>query len=259
MFQYLVDLHNWNSSKLCKSKLELQINDKVIVDEKIGSIIGVVKKIVNKKNTDDANTPHIIRKASKTDLEMFTKNAEKRKEILRVCRDETKRMKLEMKPVDACVALGRGGIVISFIADGRIDFRQLVRNLAKIFNRSINMQQIGSRDEARRLGGCGICGRVLCCKKFSGETPTISTDMARIQQVFSRGASKISGVCGRLMCCLSYEVDQYREMLKDMPEIGSRVKTKKGIGVIIEANPIGRKVRVKLEDKNNSIITVKLK
>jgi cell fate regulator YaaT (PSP1 superfamily) len=153
-----------------------------------------------------------------------------------------------MKLIDARVGLDGSNVVIVFTADERVDFRELVKNLAKIFHRSIRMLQIGSRDEARRLGGCGICGRELCCVKFPGNIPSISTEMARVQQVSNRGSDRISGVCGRLMCCLSYEAKQYQEMLSGMPEIGSIVRTREGKGEVLEIDVMKQEVKIKTED-----------
>jgi cell fate regulator YaaT (PSP1 superfamily) len=108
------------------------------------------------------------------------------------------------------------------------------------------MRQIGSRDEARNLGGCGVCGKELCCVKFLGEIPSISTDMAKVQNVAQRGSDRISGICGRLMCCLSYEAEQYRALLRGLPEVGSSVNTQKGKGDVIELNPLTQEIKVRL-------------
>ena len=116
------------------------------------------------------------------------------------------------------------------------------------------MHQIGSRDEARQLGGCGVCGRELCCSKFLGEIPSISTEMAKIQKVSQRGSDRISGVCGRLLCCLSYEAEQYREMMKGMPEIGSKIMTEKGEGIVADINPLKQEIKVKIEGINEYIL-----
>jgi len=258
MFKYLVSLCGWGDQELCSSKTELKKGDNVIVENETGNTMGVVKREAverDKKNNREREEFCVIRNATSKDFETFKKNLKKRKDILVMCRKEAKRMQLEMKFVDACITLGKGTIIISFIADGRVDFRQLVKNLSRNLHRSIRMHQIGSRDEARKLGGCGICGKELCCVKFLGEIPSISTEMAKIQQVAQRGSDRISGICGRLKCCLSYESEQYREMLKDMPEIGSSMDTEKGKGVITEVNVLTKEIRVKLEDK--SMVTVK--
>jgi cell fate regulator YaaT (PSP1 superfamily) len=261
MYKYLVSLHGWGDQELCSSKIKLEKGDKVIVENEAGSIIGSVRKEsseeVNESQSDAVDEEFIAtRKATPKDIKNYEKNLQKKDEILNMCRKEAKRMDLGMKFVDACITLGKGTVIVSFIADGRVDFRQLVKNLSRILHRSVRMHQIGSRDEARKLGGCGVCGKELCCVKFLGEIPSISTEMAKIQQVAQRGSDRISGICGRLKCCLSYESGQYREMLKDMPEVGSSIATEKGKGVIIEVNAITKDMKVKME-ADSSIVTIK--
>jgi cell fate regulator YaaT (PSP1 superfamily) len=145
--------------------------------------------------------------------------------------------------------------VILFTADERVDFRELVKILSKIFRRSVRMHQVGSRDEARKLGGCGVCGRDLCCLRFPGNLPSISIDMARVQQIAHRGSDRISGVCGRLMCCLSYETEQYKQMLVGMPEVHSNVQTKDGRGEVIELNALTGDIKIRMAE--GGIVSVK--
>ncbi|MFA6184322.1 MAG: regulatory iron-sulfur-containing complex subunit RicT [Parcubacteria group bacterium] len=230
------------------SNVEFKKGDKVIVEDESGNILGTIKNLLDssEKKGNEEEIFNILREATERDLKNFEKNSKKGKEILDICRKEAKRMELEMKFVDVFTTLGKGTIIVTFIADGRIDFRQLVKNLSRIFHRSVRMRQIGSRDEARNLGGCGICGKELCCVKFLGEIPSISTDMAKVQNVAQRGSDRISGICGRLMCCLSYESEQYREMLKGLPEVGSTLKTKKGTGEVIELSPLEQTIKVRL-------------
>lgn len=248
MFKYLVNLCGWGDLKECVSSVEFKKGDKVIVEEESGNILGTIKSAVEEKKQSDSEGEifNIVRKATERDIKSFAKNSKKEKEILEVCRKEAKRMELEMKFVDVFITLGKGIIIITFIADGRVDFRQLVKNLSRIFHRSVRMRQIGSRDEARNLGGCGICGKELCCVKFLGEIPSISTDMAKVQNVAQRGSDRISGICGRLMCCLSYEAEQYRALLKGLPEVGSSVNTQRGKGDVIELNPLTQEIKVRL-------------
>lgn len=155
---------------------------------------------------------------------------------------------MEMKIVDVLVSLDAGSVIVVFSAEERVDFRELVKSLAKTLRRSVRMHQIGSRDEARKCGGCGICGRELCCLKFLKNLPSISIETARIQQIAHRGSERISGQCGRLLCCLSYEAGQYQELMKGMPEIGKAVKTEEGQGHVIEINALTQKIKIKLED-----------
>lgn len=257
MFKYLVNLCGRGDQDLCLSKIELKKGDRVIVESEAGNIMGTVKREANENDEKHGSEEsfNVVREATPKDIETYEKNIGRKDEILDMCRKEAKRMELEMKFVDAYVTLGKGTVIVSFIADGRVDFRQLVKNLSRILHRSIRMHQIGSRDEARKIGGCGVCGREQCCTKFLGDIPSISTEMAKVQQVAQRGSERISGVCGRLKCCLSYEADQYREMLKGMPEVDSFIKTEKGKGRVAEVNAITGEIKVEIE--NNNIIIVK--
>lgn len=246
MAKYLVNLYSWESPRLCRSDLDLAAGDKIIIESEIGNDLGTVAEAADENTKGD--TKPVIRKATLRDIETFQKNEEKREEILKTTKTEIKRLMLEMKLVDAHVSLDGSSMIVVFTADERVDFRELVKNLAKIFHRSVKMHQIGSRDEARRLGGCGPCGKELCCLNFSGNLSSITTEMARIQQVANRGSERISGLCGRLMCCLAYEAKQYQEMMAGMPEMGSSVKTKEGKGEVLEINVVKQEIRVKLED-----------
>jgi len=165
-----------------------------------------------------------------------------------LCRQEAKEKELSMKLTDARISLDEKRVIFVFTAEGRVDFRKLVRDLSVKIQKNIRMQQIGSRDEARKLGGYGICGKKLCCVEFAKNIPSITTDMARIQKISYRGAEKLSGLCGRLKCCLSYEAEQYKEMLQGMPEMYSIVKTKEVKGTVVELNAIKQEIRIKTED-----------
>ncbi len=247
MVKYLVKVYSWESSHLCCGEIELKCGDKVVVKkEEFQNEIGTIEVVGIE--TKDRPRCAIARKATDKDIEVFEKNEEKKKEILSTCKEEIKRLGLEMKLVDARISLDSSNVVIAFTAEERVDFRELVKNLSKIFRRSVRMHQIGSRDEARNLGGCGVCGRCLCCRRFAGNLPSISIDMARVQQIAHRGNERISGICGRLMCCLSYEAKQYQELIVGMPELYSSVKTPEGKGSVIELNPLAQEVKVKLTD-----------
>lgn len=253
MYIYSVRVYSWENPRLYKSGEELKKNDFVVIKEGSFNEVGIVVSEKIEKTKENIET--IVRIATTNDKKKYLKNAEKKKEILSMCKSETKRMKLNMKLVDVHVSLDGSNSIVAFTADERVDFRDLVKNLSKIFHRSVRMHQIGSRDEARKLGGCGVCGRDLCCLRFSGNLPSISIDMARVQQIAHRGAERISGICGRLMCCLSYEAFQYQEMMKGMPELYSRVKTSEGSGDVIEINALTSDIKVRLED--GKITTVK--
>lgn len=253
MYKYSVRVYNWEPARLCKSELELQAGDKVVIKEDLSSEIAYIEETggiaLKEKNTT------IVRKATERDLEVLAKNEEKKDEILKLSKIEIKRLSLNMKLVDVHISLDGSNAVILFTADERVDFRELVKNLSKIFHRSVRMHQVGSRDEARKLGGCGVCGRDLCCLRFPGNLPSISIDMARVQQVAHRGSERISGVCGRLMCCLSYESAQYQQMMAGMPELRSSVRMKDGKGEVIELNVLTGDVKIRMTD--GTITTVK--
>jgi cell fate regulator YaaT (PSP1 superfamily) len=252
MYKYSVRVYSWEQPRQCKSESEFQTGDAVVVKEDLCNEIAYIEDgegvLMREKNTT------IVRKATERDLEMLAKNEEKKSEILKLSKIEIKRLALNMKLVDVHISLDGSNAVILFTADERVDFRELVKNLSKIFHRSVRMHQVGSRDEARKLGGCGVCGRDLCCLRFPGSLPSISIDMARVQQVAHRGSERISGVCGRLMCCLSYEAAQYQQMLSGMPELRSSVKTREGKGEVIELNVLTGDVKIRMADGTITVV-----
>ncbi len=252
MYTYSVRVYSWEPARRCMSDLELSNGDKVVVKEDLCNEIGIIEEgegtLMNERKTV------ILRKTTERDLEIFEKNAEKKVEILKLSKSEIKRLDLNMKLVDVHISLDGSSAVVLFTADERVDFRELVKNLSKIFHRSVRMHQVGSRDEARKLGGCGVCGRDLCCLRFPGSLPSISIDMARVQQVAHRGSERISGVCGRLMCCLSYEAAQYQQMLAGMPELHSSVKTRDGKGEVIELNALTGDVKIRMFDGSIAVV-----
>lgn len=253
MYTYSVRVYSWEPSRKCLSELELVDGDMVVVKDEGGVEIGFVEK--NDNLSKDERKATIVRKASVRDVDTYEKNKEKKVEILKLSKSEITRLGLNMKLVDTHISLDGNSAIILFTADERVDFRDLVKNLSKIFHRSIRMHQVGSRDEARKVGGCGVCGRDLCCLRFPGSLPSISIDMARVQQVAHRGSDRISGVCGRLMCCLSYEAAQYQQMLAGMPELHSSVKLKDGKGEVIELNALTSDIKVRMAD--GTIVLVK--
>ncbi|HBP00864.1 MAG: PSP1 domain protein [Candidatus Moranbacteria bacterium GW2011_GWE1_49_15] len=247
MAKYLAKIYSWENPHLCYSDIELERGDRIVLKkDEFQSEIGTVEAVG--VETREKPNCSVVRKATEKDIEVFEKNEDKKKEILGTCKEEVKRLGLGMKLVDARISLDSSNVVIAFTADERVDFRELVKNLSKIFRRSVRMHQIGSRDEARNLGGCGVCGRGLCCLRFSGNLPSISIDMARIQQIAHRGSERISGICGRLMCCLSYESPQYQEMMVGMPELHSSVNTPQGKGEVIEINALTQEIKTRLLD-----------
>ncbi len=249
----LVTLYPWESPRLYSCGNKVAVGDSVIVKAEYGNEAGVVSAI--EIETSEEPEEKIARIATARDRKVFAENIAKKEKLLEICKQEVKKLALELKPLDAVASLDGKQIIFAFTADGRIDFRELVKNLGGILKKSIRMQQVGSRDEARKLGGYGICGRELCCVRFRGNMQSITTDMARVQQIAHRGTDRISGLCGRLMCCLAYEAGQYKEMLKGMPELFSVLETKEGKGTVVEINAPTQEIKVKLE--SGKYVTIK--
>ena len=189
----------------------------------------------------------VMRKANPWDGHQIDKNKKKIKEVMAVCSKKIQDRRLQMKLVDAEFSFDRLKIVFYFTAEGRIDFRDLVKDLAAEFKTRIELKQIGVRDEAKMLGGFGPCGRGLCCAGHLKDFEPVTIKMAK-EQNLPLNPTKISGLCGRLMCCLGYEYKTYKELMKGMPREGETIKTEKGTGKVIGINAIKRSVAVELED-----------
>lgn len=222
--------------------------DMVIVETTKGIECGRVV-IGNKGMDDDEITTKlktIIRKAGNDDLKKLAENKTKETRAFKLCREQIKKHNLAMHLVDVEYTFDGSKILFYFTADARVDFRDLVKDLAALFRTRIELRQIGVRDEAKLIGGLGICGNPFCCSTFLGEFQPVSIKMAKEQNV-SLNPVKISGTCGRLMCCLKYEQDAYSELLKGVPKVGAIVNTPKGRGIVLEQNVITGTLRVKLD------------
>lgn len=189
----------------------------------------------------------IIRVANNRDKKQHEENKKKEQEALKICQDKIKEHKLDMILTDVEYKFDRSKLLFFFTADGRIDFRDLVKDLAAIFKTRIELRQIGVRDEVRRLGGNGMCGRELCCCSFLGNFETVSIKMAKEQNI-SLNPSKISGNCGRLMCCLKYEQEVYEDKLSRLPKVGAIVKTEDGQGEVCGVETLKEIIKVKFRD-----------
>ena len=235
---------------------KLNTGDRVIVETARGLECGEVA--TPNKTVDDAEISHplkpLIRIATEKDLNHLAENKLKEKEAYRICEQKIANHKLEMKLVNVEYTFDNSKILFYFTADGRVDFRALVKDLASVFRTRIELRQIGVRDEAKMLGGLGICGKPFCCASFMGEFQPVSIKMAK-EQSLSLNPTKISGTCGRLMCCLKYEQDSYEELLKTTPKAGAIVKTADGKGIVEEANLLTGKLRIKL-DKTDAVVTL---
>ena len=245
-----VQFHSWDEVYHFDGQdIELAVGDYVLIKMENGLEIG---KVVSFSEVDegtlDAPLAPIVRRAEVEDLNKVKRQEEKKMEILEHARQQVKKHGLPMKLVDGHLSFDGGRLTFVFTADGRVDFRELVKDLARVFQKSIRLQQIGIRDEAKRAGGIGPCGRPLCCRSFLHSLGNVTTDLAKLQFVHGRGSERISGSCGRLMCCLAYEANFYEKELKDFPAVDSQVKTRQGQGVVTSCNIIKRTVGVRIDD-----------
>ncbi|MCQ2489248.1 MAG: stage 0 sporulation family protein [Clostridia bacterium] len=188
----------------------------------------------------------IVRLATEDDIKKVAENRQKEKSAFTICEEKIAKHGLEMKLTDVEYTFDGSKILFYFTADGRVDFRELVKDLAAVFKTRIELRQIGVRDEAKMLGGIGICGRPFCCNAYMGEFQPVSIKMAK-EQGLSLNPTKISGACGRLMCCLKYEQEAYEHLAKITPKAGALVETKEGRGIVTESNLISGVVKVRLD------------
>ena len=227
-------------------KLEIKIGDKVIVETargvEFGSVVTGPKDVEDDKITQPLKS--VIRLATEEDKKKEEKNKEKEKEAFKICLDKIHKHGLEMKLIDAEYTFDNNKVLFYFTADGRIDFRELVKDLASVFRTRIELRQIGVRDETKIRGGIGICGRPLCCHTYLSEFAPVSIKMAK-EQNLSLNPTKISGVCGRLMCCLTNEEETYEELNSHLPSNGDQVTTPEGlIGDVQSVNVLRQLVKV---------------
>ena len=234
---------------------KLDYGDYVIVETSLGEEYAEVV-IPNKEVSEDkivAPLKPITRKATEKDKKHYEENKEKEKEAFDIALKNIKKHNLDMNLIDVEYKFDNSKILFYFTADGRIDFRELVKDLAAIFRTRIELRQIGIRDEIKRIGGNGICGRELCCCSYLSNFETVSIKMAK-EQNLSLTPSKISGACGRLMCCLKYEQEVYEEKLAKLPKVGAIVKTEDGEGVVEGVETLKEVLKVKIENKDDIMI-----
>lgn len=232
--------------------IEFKNGDMAVVETANGLSIGTVSKANHTVEDDSITTPlkNCLRKANESDILKLKENEKKEQEAFGICEEKILAHKLEMKLVSVEYSFDGSKITFFFTADGRVDFRELVKDLAAKFRTRIELRQIGVRDEARMLGGLGICGQPYCCKRFLDDFQPVSIKMAK-EQGLSLNPTKISGSCGRLMCCLKYEQNSYDYLISITPSVGSTVKTKEGIGTVIDVNLITGNLIVKPKDENS--------
>jgi len=226
--------------------LKFEVGDRVIVEAdrglEYGTVVAPSEKVTEVKPPGKAFRK-VIRKSNPWDEKQIAKNKAKTKDLMNVCEKKIQEHKLPMKLVDAEYSFDRSKIIFYFTSENRVDFRNLVKNLASIFRVRIELRQIGVRDEARLLGGHGSCGRELCCMSFLKNFEPVTIKMAKVQNL-PFNPSKISGLCGRLMCCLGYEYASYKEASKGFPKVGKEIKTTQGKGKVIAVNPLKGKITV---------------
>lgn len=236
------------------NQFDISENEFVIVETVRGIEYG--KVVITKKQVDENDVvlplKKVIRIANENDRTIVEENRHAAKEAYQVCQQKVGEHNLDMKLVDVEYTFDRNKIIFYFTADGRIDFRELVKDLAAIFRTRIELRQIGVRDEAKMLGGIGPCGRMLCCSTFLGDFEPVSIKMAKDQNL-SLNPAKISGLCGRLMCCLKYENDEYEAAKEQLPDLDQRIQTPQGTGRVIGLNILERLIQVELVDKERIV------
>jgi len=243
------------------NELDIKKGDFVVVETARGVEFG--ECVIGKKEISEADIvaplKNVIRKAETDDIEKNAENKRKEEEAFQLCLEKILKHQLNMKLIDVEYTFDNNKVIFYFTADGRVDFRELVKDLAAVFRTRIELRQIGVRDEAKMTGGLGPCGRALCCSTFLGEFAPVSIKMAK-EQNLSRNPTKISGICGRLMCCLNYEQETYEGIRKRLPKVGSIVETPYGTGEVI-ANSVVKesvKVKIKIKDGEDEIKAVKI-
>ena len=234
-------------------KLDIKIGDNVIVETSLGKEYGIVA--INPRELPEEKIgkeiKKIIRIADKEDRKHQEENLKNEKKAFETCLKKIKEHGLNMNLVEARYIFDNSKLLFYFTADGRIDFRELVKDLASIFRTRIELRQIGVRDEIKRMGGNGICGRELCCCSFLNDFDTVSIKMAK-EQNLSLNAAKITGSCGRLMCCLRYEQNVYEDKMKNLPKMGAIVSTEDGEGVVEGIEVLNEILKVKLKDEDDN-------
>jgi cell fate regulator YaaT (PSP1 superfamily) len=241
--------------------IKAEKGDFVIVDTDLGEELGKIFDFINKKEGEQ-ELKKVLRLATVDNAKLVYDNKRKQ-EALETCQFLIEKHNLKMKLIDARFSFCGRRLTFAFVSEGRIDFRNLVKDLGSAFNLSIRLFQIGSRDQARFQGDCGPCGLSLCCRSFVKDFSSITSEMAETQQVVHRGSDRISGMCGRLMCCLSFEYEGYKALAGEMPPLGTTVKVENKLGTVISHHLLQESIDVRFPSNNPSerdlIVTVPLK
>lgn len=234
---------------------DIKRGDRVIVETSRGVEYGEVTLGVKEVDEKTIVKPlkSVLRIADEEDTARYNENKEKEKEAYAICLEKIAKHGLEMKLIEVEYAFDGNKILFYFTADGRVDFRELVKDLASVFRTRIELRQIGVRDESKTLGSIGVCGRNLCCSQFLGEFMPVTIKMAK-EQGLSLNPTKISGACGRLMCCLKYEQDTYEELIKESPKAGAEVVTPDGTGTVMSVGLLRGRVKVRFDNNDEAVI-----
>ncbi|OGF30877.1 hypothetical protein A2533_03160 [Candidatus Falkowbacteria bacterium RIFOXYD2_FULL_35_9] len=242
------------------SEVDFDLGGYVIVQTENGEEIVKVVNICERGNEvlDEEFSAQYIRKAEREDIEKALEYKKNEVSVLATCKSMIKKVNLPMKLVDAHFSIDGKRLTFAFIANGRVDFRVLLKDLVKQFKLNIRLQQIGIRDEIKINGDLGCCGHQLCCQSFYKELGNVTSDLADLQQITHRGSERLSGVCGRLKCCLTFEKEVYEECAACLPAVGTRVRTDQGRGVVIGWNTLKKSVRVKLDDDGEGVSIIEV-
>ncbi|MBR4035475.1 MAG: stage 0 sporulation family protein [Oscillospiraceae bacterium] len=233
---------------------EISKGDYVIVDTARGLECGLVVQGIHTESEDKIVKPlkAVSRIATPQDIEKMQQNRQDEKKAFEICLEKIEKHKLDMKLIDVEYTFDRSKALFYFTADGRVDFRELVKELARIFRTRIELRQIGVRDESKMMGGIGVCGQPFCCSRFLSDFTPVSIKMAK-EQGLSLNPTKISGSCGRLMCCLSYEQNVYEYLNSITPGVGSYVRTDDGTGTVVEVSLLAGKLKVRLDRNKDGV------
>lgn len=231
------------------NNLELKKGQFVLVETEKGVQFGkIVKEKIN-IDISKISTPlnQVIKICTKKEIDTNKKNTEYEKKILKKCKDLVKKYKLNMYVLDAMYNYDRSQLIITYLADSRVDFRDLAKELASIYRTRIELKQLGVRDKAKMVGGYGYCGRQLCCSKFLNDLDSVSINMAKNQNI-ALNPTKINGMCGRLLCCLKFENENYKEMSKCLPKVGKKISIEEGEGKVIGVDILKQSYKVNIPD-----------
>lgn len=235
---------------LSPKSLELKKGDLVVIETENGLAVGTVCRETYKEKSKNLVLPlsKVIRKATKEDLENCEKNKKKADKALEYAKKLNNDLKLEMNFIEGFYSLDNSQLILFFLAEDRVDFREIAKKLAAKYKTRIELRQVGVRDKSKKVGGLGPCGLFLCCNTFLNDFSSVSINMAK-NQMLALNPSKINGMCGRLLCCLGYENDMYTELKKDLPKVGLMADTPMGMGKVVSVNVFRKSYSVDLKEK----------